>query len=263
MKEHAFLLAMSAMLTASCIGTTGGELVEFRAEAYGSSASRVFAMSAQGARYDVQLAQASLRIAGIYFSRIARSGSTERESACYSAEGYTAELRADLTVDALSDTAQPFPELGRGLNERVRAFDLWLGRGPINEFTSESATNAVVVFQGVASNGSGTFPFEGRVTIDLNRKQNPASPAAPGSNPICQQRIVDGIAADFVPSSGGILELRMDARQWFDGVSFSEVPKDARGVHVFVDGPDHPTSVQLFNNVRKNRGVYSATFRTP
>jgi hypothetical protein len=253
----AFLLACLA----SCIGSTGGELVEFRAEAYGSASSRAFTSIAQDARYEVQLTQASFTVQGLYFSRIARSGSTERETSCYAAEGYSAELRSDLTIDVLSERAQPFPELARGLNERVRAFDLWLGRGPINEFTSESAATGVVSFAGVAASAGGSFPFEGRVTVDLNRKQTPASPAAPGSNPICQQRIVDGIAADFVPSSGGTLELRLDARQWFDGISFADVPKDARGIHVFVDSADNATSVRLFNNVRKNRGVYSATFR--
>jgi hypothetical protein len=256
MKARSLLLAL---LLVACVGSTGGELVEFRAEAFGKSESRAFTSLAQEGHYDVQLTQAAFTLQALYFSRIARAGSTERETSCYAAQGYTAELRSELTVDALSDAAQPFAELGRGLNERVRAFDLWLGRGPINELTPESAEAAVVSFQGVARKGSTEFPFEGRVTIDSNRKQAPTSSAVPGSNPICQQRIVDGVAADFVPTSGGTLELRLDARQWFDGVSFADVPKDARGVHVFVDRPD--ASVQLFNNIRKNRGVYTVTFR--
>lgn len=250
-----------AMVFVACIGNTGGELVEFRAVALGNEASRSFTSASAEGSYDVTLTRATLSVQGIYLSRVVQSASTERETSCYTSEGYVGELRSNLTIDVLSASPQAFPDTGRGLSERMRAADLWLGRGPINEFTRESAQTAVVTFEGVARSTEGSFPFAGRVTIDANRKEAPSSSALPGSNPICQKRIVDSIATDVRPAQGGVLELTIDARRWFDGISFREIPKDSAGVHVVVDRSDTPTSIQVFNNVRKNNGVYGVYFR--
>ena len=58
------------------------------------------------------------------------------------------------------------------------------------------------------------------MTIGENRQQPVQNPALPGSNPICEQRIVTPIAVDFTPTDGGVLTLRVDPRGMFNAVDF-------------------------------------------
>jgi hypothetical protein len=103
------------------------------------------------------------------------------------------------------------------------------------------------------------FPFRGSITIDTNRKSAPDSAAKPGSNPICQKRIIDSIATDFTPTQDGQMVLRVDPRAWLAGVSFASLPV-VQGVSTIADAADNPASIQVFNNARKNVSVYRMEF---
>jgi hypothetical protein len=253
----ASVFGVFAMCALSCVGSTGGQLLEFTAAGAGTELSSAFTVQAAGGPYRVSLTRAVLKIEALYFTRVSTSG-TERDTACYTADSaVVAEVRADLTLDALNPARQPFPEIGRGLSDRVRAADLWLGRGDISALTAESRTQAVVSVEGLAESAAGQFPFEGKITIDANRLKTPESTARPGSNPICQQRIIDAVQADFVLSSNATVTLRVDARRWFDDVDFRLLEKQANAPYRFADSAMSQPSIQLFNNVRKNRGVYT------
>lgn len=251
----------SALLSAvSCIGSTGGERVSFQASAAGPKDAvpgkpLVFATSSG---FSVTLTSAKLHVQAFYLDRRDRTR-PERETSCYNADAYVGELRTSTDIDLLSGTPQPFAAPGDALAGVVNSADVWLGEGDINAFTQASARQVVLHAAGIASRGTETFPFAVDFRIDANRAKAPDSTALPGSNPICQQRIVSKIPTGFYVGGPGSLVLRVDPRPMFDAVDFSQVPKESDSPisYRFVDDDSTQPSATLMNGLRKNRGVYS------
>ena len=153
-------------------------------------------------------------------------------------------------VDALSATPQSFPVLGNGTDRPVKAAELWLTYGDIND---ESAGGPVLEVQGVATKDGQTWPFTGTFTIGANRKLAPRDPALPGSRPICKERIVSPIPTELTLGAGGTVVLQVDPRAWFASVEFSELLGGT-----FVDS--HQTAAQpdraLFDGMKAAKGPY-------
>lgn len=254
------------LLCASCIGSTGGERVSFQASAAGpkdavAGKPLTFATTAG---YAISLTSAKLHLQAFYLDRRDRSR-PERETSCYRADAYVGELRTSADVDLLDATPKVFAATGDALAGTVNSADVWLGEGDINGFSQASARQVVLHATGTATRGADVFPFVLDLRIDKNRAKAPDSAAVPGSNPICQQRIVSKIPTSFYVDGPGVLILRVDPRPMFDAVDFSQVPKesDTPLTYRFLDDDSTQPSATLMNGLRRNRGVYSFEWKPP
>ncbi len=251
-------LAMAcAFLTAlvACSGSTGSKLLTFQAAAGGpldATKGQPYSFkNAQG--YAVTLTSASMQIGAIYLNRSVPLAS-ERETSCVLPGTYVAEVRQPLVVDVLSAELQPLPGVGEGTADRAVTAEIWVGSGDINQSNDPTI---VLAAKGTASKNGVDYPFEASFTIGSNRQESPSSSALPGSNPICQQRIISPIPVDVTPTNGGTLTLRVDPKGWFQSVDFSTLTASSSGAYRFVDALEGQASINLFYAYRSTDGVYS------
>lgn len=255
--------AVLALLGASCVGTTGGQIVSFDAAAAGPSdaiAGQPLAFDT-GRGWHVSLARATLHVGAIYLNRsVPTSGS--QETSCVLPGVYVGEVLGGRDVDVLSPELQPFSGRGDGIADRAVAGELWLTGGDVNAFDDPTV---VVDIAGTASQGAQEFPFEGRITIGTNRIAGSTDPSQPGLNPPCKQRVVSPIPADVRVRNGGRLVLRIDPRAWFANVDFAQLDRvsDAPLLYRFVDESSGQPAFNLFKGVHAAEGVYRFAWETP
>lgn len=241
----------------SCVGTTGGDLVSFEAFAAGPADAQpgepyTFETS-RG--YTVSLTRAKLHVGAVYLNR-SRPSSVSSDTSCQLTGIYVAEVTEGLDIDVLSPALQPFPEPGFATTEHASTAEVWLfGRGDINEVNDPTV---ILDVAGTASDGGADIPFEGKLTIGANRVVPPSSPAAPGANPICKQRVVTPILVDLDVEPGKDLVLRIDPRGLFANVDFDALAaeQDAPPHEFRDDGGDAP-SRSLYSGLRAAGGTYS------
>lgn len=243
--------ALLALLCSGCVQTTGGNLVTFFAEAVGTPAAASFT---SGKGYDVTLSRAQLFVGAVYLNQ-SNPSDYSLETSCILPGIYSGEVRGSLQIDALSGAAQPFEAAGNGTDAPVRAGELWLTDGDVNDSDSKKV---VLDVAGVASKGGMSWPFTAAFTIGANRKQPPRDAALPGSHPLCKERIVTPIPTELTLEEGGTLRLVVDPRAWFLSVEFSELIGAG-----FVD--DSATAKQpdvaLYNALRAAKGPYRFEWR--
>lgn len=267
-------LAALSLLGAGCIGSTGGAIVTFPAAAHG--VARAGAQSrADGdhtsdpfefetkSGWSVSLTRASVAVGALYLSA-ARPLQNVRESACYAPALYVGEVRSPRVVDALDPTPQPFPTLGDGIADRALSGEIWLGSTAAID--AETDKTVVLSVAGTARKAGTVIPFKGEFTISSNRKKPPQSTAQPGSNPLCQQRIITPIFVDFTVSdakAGAGLDLEVDPRAFFQAVAFDELPAPlaAGEPRLFIDKEEGQPSTSLYQGFRANSGPWTFRFR--
>jgi hypothetical protein len=250
------LVAAIALVNAACVGTAGGELVTFEAFAAGPEDAGGGSLSFETGRgWSVTLDQATIHIGAVYMNESVPT-SVASDTSCTLAGIYVAEVTTGLDVDALSPEPVRFPEAGRGTTTRARTGEIWLSGGDID---AEVDPTIVASVHGVARRPGGSFPFEGVITIGKNRVEPPSDPAAPGSSPICKQRVVTPIAIDIAPTEGGKLVVRADPRGWFTNVDFERleaISLDPPSYRFRDDSSDQPSD-NLYGGIRASGGVYS------
>jgi hypothetical protein len=252
------------LLLAAC-GSTGGELVTFDFVAAGPSdaqAGQPYRFSTS-AGYAVTLTEAKLTIGGVYFNQLNPAGWSQ-ESSCTLPGLYTGEVRASRVVDLLDGRPQSFETMGKGTTLETQAAELWLTGGDVY---AEADSTQVLKLVGEASRGGQNWPFDAVVTIGNNRRTPPRNPALPGSNPICQRRIVTPIpfATTFAPS--GRVELTIDPKAYVAGVDFAllQAHPQQPGRFAFVDateGAGQPDQT-LFNALLSAQGPYQFRWVAP
>lgn len=254
------LLAATPIL-ASCTGTTGGELVTFDAFAAGpedAQAGQPYTFE-NSLGYSILLTKARLHVGAVYLNK-SRPTSVGSETSCFLNGIYVAEVTGGLTIDVLSPEPQPFPEAGFATTEHASTAEVWLsGGGDIN---ADSDSTVVLQVEGTATKGGDELPFYGSLTIGKNRVIAPSSPAKPGANPICKQRIVTPIPVDLDITPGEDLVLRVDPRGLFANVDFSTMEKsqDDPPQYRFRDDSADQASASLYNGLRASVGAYSVTW---
>jgi hypothetical protein len=243
-----------ALLLCSCVGTTGSDLVTFRAAAAGHPQARAPFATPGGI---VTLTKAKLHVGALYLNRsLPISGSQER--ACILPGIYVGQVLAGRDIDLLDPGPQPFPVEGNGTADRALTGEVWLTGTDLND-----AKDAPVILEAsgtVERNGQSTA-FEARITIGTNRLETETDPARPGANPICKQRIVSPIAVSLVPRSSGALLLRVDPRAFFVNVAWGDLEK-VGDVLVFADRTEGASNVGLYRALLST-GPYSFEWRDP
>lgn len=257
-RRASFTLGIVATLTASCEGTTGGELVDFQAFAAGppdavAGAPYVFD-TPRG--YRVELTTAKMHVGAIYLNKAVPT-SVSSDTSCTLAGIYVAEVPGPVDVDILSPAPTPFTIAGFATTDRARTAEVWLTGGDIDATTDPTV---ILEIAGTATRGAEVFPFAGSVTIGQNRQQPPSKPSLPGSKPICKQRVVSPIQVDIRPDEGGHLMLRIDPRGFFTNVDFRLLEADASGIFTFRDDGEDPASKNLFSGLRASVGTYLVTW---
>lgn len=253
----------TALLLAGCSGTTGEHLVRFNLEAQGPGD----AVAGQPYRFitprgaEVTLTRARLFVGAVYFNQTNPAGWAQ-ESSCTLPGVYTGEVRGSLTIDALDPTPQPFSVPGNGTSMPTQAAELWL---TAQDITADDEKTVVLEVAGEAVTGMQRWPFEAGITIGVNRRVPPRNPALPGSNTLCQQRIVTPIAFETVFTEGGTVRLTVDPKAWFSSVDFASLkpspadPSRYRFVDA-VEGAGQPDAA-LFNALRAAQGPYHLEWR--
>jgi hypothetical protein len=253
------LLALSLLIPAfaACVGTTGSDIVRFRAFAAGAvePASDRQLRFANGLGWEVTLSRAKLHVGGVYLNRsVPVSGGQERE--CFLPGVYVAEVLQGRDIDVLSTRLQPFPADGAGTADPAATGEVWLTGGRVDALDDRTAIADVA---GVASRGGQSFRFEALVTIGRNRVPVSTDPARPGASPLCAERIVTPILTNVTPQEGGALVLRIDPRAWFANVDFGDlVPVSAQSdLRRFPDETTGQPATNLYRGLRSSSGVYS------
>jgi hypothetical protein len=238
--------ALLSLLLAGCSGTTGSNLVSFQALAGGpaDAASPLVFQTAIG--YSVSLSRARLRIGAIYLNT-SNPSSGSGATSCVLPGIYVAEAFGPVTVDLLSPALTAFPIHGEGTETLATTAEVWLTGGDVD---APIDPTVILDVGGTAERGGTSYPFQGSVTISSNRAIPVVSPALPGSNPICKQRIVTPIAVQLTPTTGGALTLRIDPRGMFQTVDFA-----AANGGVIPDTNAGPGAA-LFKGLLSNAGVY-------
>jgi len=233
---------------AAC-GTTGGNIVSFEVVARGAGGS--IADSADG--WHVALSRAKLHIGAVYLNlTVPNSGLQPTE--CILPGVYTAQELGGLDVDALSTAPQPFPELGTGTDDEVKAGEVWLTGGDVN---ADSDLTVIADLAGTANQGAQVLPFSATIHINSKNRGIPLTPGLPGLHPICKQRIVSPIRTDVRPHDGGTLTITVDPSDWFANVDFALVPPDG----VFPDDRTNHASDNLFSAIRAATATFQLSFQ--
>ena len=276
MRRALFLVA----LLAACNQTTGSHLITFSAAAGGPADIEPNAPFKTGSGYEVTLSRAALHIGAVYLNNsVVASGMQETSCILPQDDVYVGEAFGPLDLDLLSTELVPFPTQGAGTETLAQTAQVWLNHGDINATDDTPAAGytppaglapdyilavaGTAVRPGPTKGDSLVVPFTATVTIEENRQKPVQNPALPGSNPICEQRIVTPIAVDFTPVQGGTLTLRVDPRQMFNAVDFSlAITADAAPPYVI---PDEQGGLggALFSGLRANAGVYDFSFAAP
>lgn len=250
-------LLIFALPLVACIGTTGGDVVDFPVEAAGpATAVAGMPYSFQTERgWNVTLTQAKLHIGAIYLSA-ATSVSGAQTTNCILPGTYVAQVTTGMDVDLLSGVPQRFPVLGHGTTLPSLTGQVWLTGGKVDDNPDATVILAVT---GTAERAGDARPFTGQLTISTNRVA-PSTGTIAGSNVICKQRIVTPITTTglVVESTGGLM-LRIDPRYLFTNVDFTTLGKFTSG-YGFSDDPTNndpssplyysQASLNLYNNMR-------------
>ena len=262
--RNAAWLASLAWSLSGCVGTTGGDVFPFEAYASGPPGADGSSYSFESLGYDVTLVRAKVHVGAAYLNRAVPTSGAGLDTSCTLAGIYSAEVAAELEVDALSPVPQAFPALGQATSDASFTGEIWLNHGDIDDPSSDTV---ILDVQGRAEKSGEVFEFEGALTIGDNRLRS-APPQTPGAHPICKERVVTPIAVNVVPERGGSLTLQIDPARMFANVDFARLTPSPDGTYVFDDEretEDHPVdqpSKALYQGLRSTAS-YEFSWRQP
>ena len=248
--------ALLAALLTACGGTTGSNLVSFRAMAGGPADATVPLTFDTSAGYHVSLTRARLRIGAVYLNQ-STVNSGAGPGPCILPGIYVAEAFGPVTVDLLSPVLQSFPTLGEGTATPAKTAEVWLTGGDVN-----ARVDPTVIFDvaGTATKGGATYPFQGTLTISDNWATPSSSPALPGANPICKQRIATPILVDFTPTDGGLLTLRIHPSGMFQTVDFATLSPATGSTTLEIPNGPVGAGLVLHTGLLSASGVYELSW---
>lgn len=267
--RRTFARTLAVLLLSGCVETTGGTLLAFTLAGGGdplvvSGGPLAFTSpTLDGRKYQVTLTRARLHVGAVYLSQENPQNYT-LESSCVRPGVYTGEVRGGLTLDALDPTPQPFPVAGVGTNRPTLSAELWLTGGELLASTDRTVVLAVA---GTATLDTTDYPFEASFTISTNRLTPPRNSALPGSNPLCEKRIVAPVAFPGSLTDGSTVSLLVDPRAFFSTVDFAVLERvsDSPLLYRFTDdaSSDRQPDKALFSAFRASTGPFRFEVSAP
>jgi hypothetical protein len=247
-------ISLFGLAVAGCQNTTGGARINFRAAAAGPDLAPVdVATFLNLLDFDVTLTKAILHVGAIYLNENANISTADDQFGCYGGGRDVGQVLGGLDVDILSRDPQPFPVVGEGTQSRARAAAVWLtGTQRVDQVDDPQV---ILDVAGIAQRAGQRYPFEGKLHIGGNRVVPPQTPATPGVNSICKQRIVAPIPTDIRLTEGGLLLLRIDPFDVFKVTDFSQLPGGPL-LYRFSDRADNLADQNVYGNLRT-----SSTYR--
>jgi hypothetical protein len=266
-KAHRLLPGLLCVgLFAGCVGTTGYNVIDFRAAAAGPAdavAGKPYTFTTpvedgqpDNGGWKVTLTQATLQIGALYLNE-ARSTSGAQPLACVQPGTYVAQVTTGLKVNLLSAKPQYFPVRGAGTTLPVRAGEVWLmGPGLQGQDINTTTDNTpILVLKGTASKpAKGTesaqvIPFAGQLYISQNLGNCTSACCGPVGSTLCQKRIVSNIPSDLSPDQHGDLLLRIDPKRLFTNIDFATLQKFTAG---YGFDSNNPSGTQADCNIFEN-----------
>jgi hypothetical protein len=273
------LAALASVPNVGC-GATGSKRFAFEARVAG--APRADGKASGPLTFDnatgwtITLTKANVTLGPVYLNviaplRTASNGLPLLKRAYASGESHldpgrvVGEVLGQVTFDALSPTEVSITPPGTIVDEEVRTLDLWFYPPPgVAPETVKIGTVALDV-AGEATKGTDDVRFRGSLVFDDAWLPN-AQAGQTGVETITSLRQVRGIPADFVPTEGGHLTLRLDVRACFRGADFSNLsanPQDADGTRILVQSKSGTTTTDqvmtnLYQGLHASTGTYAA-----
>jgi hypothetical protein len=252
-----FSLGLCTLLVTACVGTTGGDVVDFEAGAAGPKdavAGEPLSFTTDRG-FDVGLTRATLHVGAMYLDQsFPVSGS--QSPTCVLPGTYVAEVTNGMDVDLLDPEPAKFPSKGHGTTLEALAGQVWLTHDDVNASVDPSG-EPVLSLEGSATVSGEDRPFSAAITISSNRQ---ASGAVAGADPICKQRIVSPIETQVSVQEEGALLLRIDPRFLFTNVDLSALTPASTG-YAFSDDPTAATytqpSLNLYSNLHSGGQLYT------
>lgn len=280
----AVLAASLAGVPLACVGTAGGEKFAFDAVVGGieREPSRPYEFT-NDYGWSVELTQADFFLGPLYLNTIAPLGGQGASrwlpwpvKAAWAGDAHlgggrlVGELLGQVSFSALSPGLTPFPARGVISAERVRSAEIYFyPPADVPPETSKIAVAAVAV-AGRAERGGEVVKFRGKLVLD-DTWQPSAQAGDRDNTPITAIRQVRGVAAGFLPTPGGRLELRVDASRLFTAANFSDLaasPADltdpsARALVQAKSGKftTDPVMRGVYQGLRASRGTYAVTWK--
>jgi len=251
-------IAACAVLSASCVGTTGGDVFDFPAAAAGppdAVAGAPFELT-NDRGWRVVLTRATLHVGAVYLDE-SQPVSGAQNTSCVLPGTYVAQVTGGIDVDLLSPDPQPFTTPGHGTTLPALVGQVWLTGGRVDQADDRTP---ILTLAGAADRAGDVRPFTATITIGANRRAGGSALA--GANPICKQRIVSPIPAGVTLGEGGSLLLRADPRGLFVNVDFAALAPSSSGYAFSDDSSDQP-SANLYQNLRAAGGVYTFSWIGP
>jgi len=256
----AFGLCRGAVLAlcTSCVGTTGGQVIDFEAAAAGPPDANGELDFTNGRGWQITLTSATLHVGAMYLVEALPTSGAQATS-CILPSTYVAEVTDGLDVDLLSSAPQTFPTRGHGTTSLALAGQVWLTQGLVD---SAEQSAPILALAGTAARDSDVRPFTAQVTISASNR-TPNASDSPFANPICKQRVVSPIATTVQVEDRGGLLLRVDPRLLFVNVDFDALSPSPDGeVYAFKDDSSDQPSVNLYQNLHAAGGLYSFSWST-
>ena len=240
--------ALFLLSLVSCVGTTGGDVVDFDATASGPADAGPGMQFTTDRGWHVELDKAVLHIGAVYLNEaVPVSGS--QPTACVLPGTYVAEVTDGMDVEPALAGSATLPAAGHGY-DAARARRRGVAHRRRHE--PDPGRNADPRDSGNRDPGSVSIPFTGKITIGANRQPGNTSTS---SHPICKERIVSPIPVRLSLTRHGTLRLIVDPRRFFTNVDFGQLQQFSSGYGFNDDSSDQP-SRNLYLDLKAASAAY-------
>ena len=243
-----------ALVLEACSGTTGGEVIAFRAAASGPRDASRAARLDERSRVDVTLTAATLHVGAIYLNQTVKVSGAQ-ETGCILPGTYVAQVTTGRDVDLLSPEPQPFPAPGEGDDAPGPRRSSLAHRGA---HRSRRRSHADSPRRGGRRGGRRGAPVLGHGDHRIQPRRDGRRAVQAGASLICNSGSCLPSVRRSRSTRAGALLLRVDPRLLFTNVDFGGAASGRGRLRVLrrQNAQDQP-SRNFYLNLRAAGGAYS------